>query len=61
MCRLKMDNASLPMINNLYKRNETDIKEANLVDFELYKMKKDICKAENVALEYPGVFEKIEE
>ena len=49
------------MINNLYKRNETDLKEADLVDIKLFNMKKDISETENVALKYPGFFEKIVE
>ena len=58
LCRLKKDTI-LPMINNLYAGNEAFVKEAELVDFELYNMNEDISEAENVAAKYPEVFEKM--
>jgi arylsulfatase A len=59
MCRLKNDSTVLPMINNLYNGNETFVKEADLVDFELYNMNEDIREAENVAAKNPQVFEEM--
>ncbi|WP_372772913.1 sulfatase [Mangrovibacterium sp.] len=59
LCRLKNDTTYLPMINNLYKGNEAFVKEADLVDFELYNMNEDISEAENVAEKYPEVFEQM--
>ena len=47
------------MINNLYNGNENFVKEAELIDFELYNMKEDISEAENLANRYPEVFEKM--
>lgn len=59
MCRLKNDTTYIPMINNLYDGNERLVKEADLVDFELYNMDEDISEAENVADKYPEVFNKM--
>lgn len=58
MCRLKNDTI-LPMINNLYTGNEARIKEAEMVDFELYNMKADMREAHNVAAKNPEVFEEM--
>jgi arylsulfatase A len=59
LCRLRNDTTYLPMINNLYNGNEAFVKEAELIDFELYNMKEDMSEAENVAAKHPEVFEKM--
>jgi arylsulfatase A len=61
LCRLKSDTTYLPMINNLYTGNEGFVKEAELTDFELYNMNKDIGEVENVAEKYPEVLEEMKE
>lgn len=61
LCRLKNDTTYLPMINNLYKGNEAFVKEADLVDFELYNMKEDMNEAENVVQKNPEVFNEMKQ
>lgn len=59
LARLKKDTAYLPKIDNLYDGNESLVKDAMLVDFELYNMDEDIDESENVAEKYPEIFEEI--
>ncbi|MDE5419068.1 sulfatase-like hydrolase/transferase [Labilibaculum sp. DW002] len=59
MCRLKSDTAYIGHIHNLYEGNEKLMKEAELVDFELYDMKKDMGETENVAKDYPQVYNEM--
>lgn len=61
MCRLKSDTAYIGHIHNLYEGNEKLMKEAELVDFELYDMKKDMGETENVAKDYPQVYNEMVE
>lgn len=61
MARLKNDTTYLSKINNLYDGNESLVKEAELSDFILYNMKKDIGEVENVAAKYPEVFERMKQ
>ncbi|MBW6536324.1 MAG: sulfatase-like hydrolase/transferase [Mariniphaga sp.] len=56
LARMKNDTSYLPLIHNLYEGNEELVKQAYLVDFELYNMKEDIKEAENVAKKYPEQF-----
>ena len=58
LARLKNDTTYLPKIDNLYDGNESLVKQASLVDFELYHMNTDVEEAENVAEKYP---EKLDE
>ena len=58
LARVKTDTSYLPLIHNLHEGNEYLVKQANLVDFELYNMNIDIGEAENVAEKHP---EKLEE
>ncbi|MDF1572163.1 MAG: sulfatase-like hydrolase/transferase [Bacteroidales bacterium] len=59
LARLKNDTSYLPLIHNLYDGNEALAKQAEVVDFELYKMNEDIEEAENVAEKYPEKFEEM--
>jgi arylsulfatase A len=59
LCRLKSDTTILGHIHNMYAGNEALIKEAEMVDFELYDMKKDMGETKNVAQQYPKVFNEI--
>jgi arylsulfatase A len=59
LARMKNDSSYLPLIHNLYDGNEALAKQAEVVDFELYKMNEDIEEAENVAEKYPGKFEEM--
>ncbi|MBW6536322.1 MAG: sulfatase-like hydrolase/transferase [Mariniphaga sp.] len=59
LTRLKNDTTYLPLIHNLYEGNEELVKQAHLVDFELYNMNEDIKEAENVAEKYPEQFEEM--
>lgn len=61
MCRLKSDSTYLPKINNVYDGNEAAIKEAELTDFVLYNMKKDVGESEDVSKKYPQEFKKMKE
>ena len=61
LARLKNDTAYLPKIDNLYDGNESLVKDAMLVDFELYNMDEDIDESENVAEEYPEKFGEMKE
>ncbi len=61
MCRLKSDTTTLGHIHNLYEGNEKLVKEAKMVDFELYNMRSDISETENVAQKYPEVFKNMKE
>jgi len=56
LARLKNDTSYLPLIHNLYDGNESLVKEADLVDFELYNMNVEIEEAENVAEKHPEKF-----
>ncbi len=59
LARMKNDTFYLPLIHNLYEGNEELVKQAHLVDFELYNMNEDIKEAENVAEKYPEQFEEM--
>jgi hypothetical protein len=59
LARMKNDTTYLPLIHNLYEGNEELVKQAHLVDFELYNMNEDIEEAENVAEKYPEQFEEM--
>jgi len=59
LARLKNDTAYLPLVHNLYDGNESMVKEAELVDFEIYKMNADIDESDNVAQKYPEQFEQM--
>ena len=59
LARMKTDTTYLPLIHNLYEENEELVKQAHLVDFELYNMNEDIKEAENVAEKYPEQFEEM--
>lgn len=59
LARLKNDTSYLPKIHNLYDGNESLVKEAGLVDFELYNMKIDIEEAENLAEKHPKKLEEM--
>lgn len=59
MCRIKSDTSYLPQLNNMYDGNEALIKEADLTDFVLYKMREDIGERENVSTKHPEVFEQM--
>ena len=59
MCRLKTDTAYLDHIHNLCEGNEKLVKEAKMVDFELYNMKSDMSETEDVAQKYPEVFKNM--
>ncbi len=59
LCRLKTDTAYLPNLHNLHSGNELFVKNAELVDFELYNMKIDVSESQNLANEYPEVFNQM--
>ncbi|HYX08236.1 MAG TPA: sulfatase-like hydrolase/transferase [Bacteroidales bacterium] len=59
LARLKNDTTYLPKMDNLYDGNETLVRKAGLVDFELYNMNEDIEEAMNVAEKYPEKFEEM--
>jgi arylsulfatase A len=59
LARLKSDTAYLTLIHNLYEGNESLVKGAELLDFELYNMIEDIGEAEDVAEKYPEIFEEM--
>jgi arylsulfatase A len=59
MCRLKTDTSYLGHLHNLYEGNENLVKNAEMVDFELFDMKNDRGETKNVAQEYPEVFSKM--
>ncbi|GAF02010.1 sulfatase family protein [Saccharicrinis fermentans] len=59
LCKLKNDTSYIPRLNNIYKGNEKLVKEAHMVDFELYNMKNDWEESENVLTQYPEVFERL--
>lgn len=59
LCRLKTDTAYLGHIHNLYEGNEKLVKEAKMVDFELYSMKNDMGETNDVAQQYPEVFHQM--
>ncbi len=61
LARLKSDTAYLPLVHNLYDGNESMVKEAELVDFEIYNMNADIDESDNVAEQYPEIFGKMKE
>ncbi|WP_114749663.1 sulfatase family protein [Pleomorphovibrio marinus] len=59
LARLKTDSTYLPLTHNLYEGNEALVKQAHLVDFELYNMNEDIKEAEDVAEKYPEELEEM--
>ncbi|KAA3662988.1 MAG: arylsulfatase [Calditrichaeota bacterium] len=59
MARLKNDSAYLPKIKNIYDGNEAFVKQAELTDFVLYNLKKDIGESEDVANKHPDIFQKM--
>ncbi len=59
LCRLKTDTAYLARYHNICADNESLIKGAEMIDFELYNMKNDMGETKNVAQQYPEVFAKI--
>jgi arylsulfatase A len=59
LARMKSDTSYLPLIHNLHNENEALVKQADLVDFELYNMNDDIEESDNVAEQYPEQFEKM--
>ncbi|MCC5929183.1 MAG: sulfatase-like hydrolase/transferase [Cyclobacteriaceae bacterium] len=59
LARMKADSTYLPLIHNLYDGNKDLVKQADLVDFELYNMNEDIKEAENVAEKYTEQFEEM--
>ena len=59
LARLKNDSVYLPKIDNLYDGNESFVKDASLVDFELYNMNEAVDESENVAERYPENFEEM--
>lgn len=61
LCRLQSDGEYLPKMNNLYDGNEQYVKQADLVDFELYNIANDKFEAKEVSEEYPEVFEQMKE
>lgn len=59
MCRLKSEGDYIENFHNIYKGNETFVKEAELSDFVLYNMKEDMSESVDVSEQYPEVFEKM--
>ncbi|WP_139955758.1 sulfatase-like hydrolase/transferase [Flavicella sediminum] len=49
----------LPHIHNLYKGNETFVKNAKLTDFVLFNLKKDLSESEDLSVKEPEVFKNM--
>lgn len=59
MASLKNENGYLSKVNNVSSDNEALVKGAHMADFTLYNMREDIGEEEDVADQYPEVFEKM--
>ncbi|PKA96750.1 arylsulfatase A [Flavobacteriaceae bacterium MAR_2009_75] len=59
LARLKYNDDYLPQINNIYPGNEEQIKEAELVDFEMYNLVEDQKESENLITKNPKLFQEM--
>lgn len=61
LARLKSDTSYLKRYTNVYPGNINTIKEADLVDFELYKLTADISESANLAGKHPEKLEAMKQ
>ncbi len=59
MCCLKSKGDYLPKLANLYSGNIEAVKDAEMVDFELYRISEDRNETTEVSAEYPKEFKKM--
>jgi len=61
MARLKNDTSYIPKAQNIYKGNESMIRNAELVDFTMYNLVEDISESRDVSSDHPEIFDGLKE